>query len=76
VLGPRASHKYLLDVTMRHLTARALEKRRAQLDDHRAARAAVAAALAERPVPGASIWLREVDALLEARRKQHRREAA
>ena len=58
--GPGASHDYLLDLRERDLVLASVARRREALAARRAELARVTAQLAERPVPGASVWRAEV----------------
>jgi DNA topoisomerase-2 len=80
--GRAPSFDYLLGLPGRELVAAAAAKREGSLAGLRRALAGVEAALAERPTPGASVWLAEVAAFeayadrLDAERERRREAAA
>jgi DNA gyrase/topoisomerase IV subunit B len=60
--GPGASYDYLLNLRERDLVVQAVTRREKVVAGLRDAHARVLAVLAERPTPGASIWLAELEA--------------
>lgn len=59
--GPGASYNYLLSLQQKSLVARSAEKRRAVVDAERRELERLELLLAERPTPGASVWLAEIE---------------
>jgi hypothetical protein len=60
--GPGATHDYIFNLRERDLVVRSVAKRAAQIEVMHAKHAKVTAQLAERPTPGGSVWLGEIEA--------------
>lgn len=64
-------YDYLFDLKQGDLTQCAVQKRQARLEERRQKLDALNAKLAERPFAGASLWVQEIHALVDATEKAH-----
>jgi DNA topoisomerase-2 len=60
-----ASYDYILDLRERDLTTTSLQKRQANLEKHKKEYNIIINYLQEQPFPGMSLWLQEIDKLIE-----------